>query len=195
MKENISIGEHILQVLAEKNPETIEQLVKLVRQKSDFSEKQILKCILSLQSEGKIKLEGASPAAKSSTCSIIISKIYWYLTTLIFTGITVFLVLQVPENAYPVVYVRYFFGSFFVFLMPGYALIRALYPAKRLGSLERIGLSICMSIALVCLDAFLLNFSPWKITVLSLILSLSLMTAMTAVIAVLREGRMDLRNQ
>ena len=187
MKENISIDELIMQVLAEKNLETIEQLVKLVQQKSDFSEKQILKCILSLQSEGKIKLKGASPAVKSSTCPIIISKIYWYLTTLIFTGITVFLVLQVPENAYPFVYVRYFFGSFFVFLMPGYALIRALYPAKRLGSFERIGLSICMSIALVCLDAFLLNFSPWKITVLSLLLSLAASVYAFATIAFLRE--------
>lgn len=186
MKENISIGEHILQILAEKNPETIEQLVKLVRQKSDFSEKQILKCILSLQSEGKIKLNDATPIAKSST-NAILRRAYWYWATLIFTVVTVLLVLRVLENVYPIVYVRYFFGSLFVLLMPGYALIRALYPDKRLDSIERIGLSIGMSIALVCLDAFLLNFSPWRITLLSLISSLSAVIIVFATAAVARE--------
>ena len=186
MSVGSSIDERILQTITEKNPKTIEQLVELVGQKADFSEEEILKCILSLQNEGKIELKGTSPAAKSSTYAIL-SRAYWYWTILIFTGITVLFVLQIPENAYPIVYFRYFYGSFFVFLMPGYALIRMLYPAKKPGNVERIGLSIGMSIALVCLDAFLLNFSPWKITVFSLTLSLSLINVTFATIGVLRE--------
>jgi len=190
LKENVSmdksVDECILQIITEKNPETIEQLVELVRQEIDFPEKEILKHTLSLQSEGKIRLKKTSPATKFSAYTIT-SRAYWYWATLIFTGVTVLLVLQVPENAYPIVYVRYFFGSIFVLLMPGYALIRALYPAKRLDGIERIGLSIGMSIALVCLDAFLLNFSPWKITVLSLVLSLSAFITIFATIALLHE--------
>jgi len=188
LKENVSmdksVDECILQIIREKNPETIERLVELVRQEVDFSEKEILKHILLLQSEGRIRLKGTSLAAKSSTYAIL-SRAYWYWATLIFTGVTVLLVLEVPENAYPIVYARYFFGSLFVLLMPGYALIRALYPAKRIDSIERIGLSIGMSIALVCLDAFLLNFSPWKITVLSLVLSLSLLITIFATVGII----------
>jgi len=180
-----SIDKHILQAIARKNPETVEQLVELVRRKDNFSEEEILNRILILQNEGKITLK-KTPISKISTYTIL-GRAYWYWATLIFTGITVFLVLQIPENAYPIVYARYFSGSFFVLLLPGYALIRALYPAKRLDNIERIGLSIGMSIALVCLDAFLLNFSPWKITVLSLVLSLSALITVFATIAVARE--------
>lgn len=64
---------------------------------------------------------------------------------------------------------------------------RALFSAKNLDIVERIGLSIGMSIALVCLDAFLLNFTPWRITLLPLVLSLSLLIVIFATIAVLRE--------
>lgn len=180
-----SIDKRILQIIAGKNPETIGQLVELVRQEIGFSDKEILEHILILQSEGKITLKRTS-VAKFSAYTIL-SRAYWYWTALIFTGVTLFLVLQIPENAYPIVYARHFFGSFFVLLLPGYALIKALYPAKRLDSIERIGLSIGMSIALVCSDAFLLNFSPWKITLLSLVLSLSAFITVFATIAVTRE--------
>jgi len=180
-----SIDKHILQAIARKNPETIEQLVKFVKQEIGFSDKEILEHILILQSEGKITLKRTS-VAKFSAYTIL-SRAYWYWTALIFTGVTLFLVLQIPENAYPIIYARYLFGSFFVLLLPGYALIKALYPTKRLDSIERIGLSIGMSIALVCLDAFLLNFSPWKITNLSLVLSLSLLITIFATVAIICE--------
>jgi len=124
----------------------------------------------------------------------LLSRTYWYWATLVFTGITVFLVFEVPENAYPVVYFRYFFGSIFVLLMPGYALIRMLYPARKLDNIERIGLSIGMSIALVCLDALLLNFSPWKITVFSLVLSLSLIITILATVAIIYEYQAKIKS-
>jgi len=180
-----SIDKYILQAIARENPETTEQLIELVRREGDFSEEEIINRILILQNEGKITLK-KTPISKISTYTIL-GRAYWYWATLILTGITAVLVLLIPENAYPIVYTRYFFGSFFVLLLPGYALTRALYPAKRLDNTERIGLSIGMSIALVCLDAFLLNFSPWKITISSFILSLSLLIGILATVAILRE--------
>ena len=195
MKENVSmdksVDECILQIIREKNPETIERLVELVRQEVDFSEKEILKRILSLQIEGKMRLKTTFFEVSSYT---LLSRTYWYWATLVFTGITVFLVFEVPENAYPVVYFRYFFGSIFVLLMPGYALIRMLYPARKLDNIERIGLSIGMSIALVCLDALLLNFSPWKITVFSLVLSLSLIITILATVAIIYEYQAKIKS-
>ena len=182
-----SVDECILRIITEKNPETIKQLVELVRQEIDFPEKEILKHTLSLQSEGKITLKKMPDAATNFSSYILSRRAYWYWATLIFTGITLFLVLQIPENVYAITYARYFFGSFFVLLLPGYALVRALYPARRLDNIERIGLSIGISIAIVCSDAFLLNFSPWKITVLSLVLTLSAFIVIFATIAFTQE--------
>lgn len=185
-----TIDEYILQTTAGENPETIEQLVKLIHQKFHFSDEEILRHILLLQSEGKITLKKTPVAATKSSTSVVSSKAYWYWATLVFTGVTAVLALQIPENAYPLVYTRYIFGSFLVLLLPGYTLIKALFSAKKLDTIERIGLSIGMSIALVCLDAFLLNFTPWRITVLSLVLSLSLLIVVFATIAILRERQM-----
>jgi len=178
---------YILQKIKSENPETIEQLVKLVQQKFHCSDEEILKRILLLQSKGEITLKKKHVTTTKFSAYLVSSKTYWYWATLIFTAITGILVLKIPENAYPIVYARYFFGSFFVLLLPGHALVRALFPAKKLDTIERIGLSIGMSIALACSDALILNFTPWKITLLPLVLTISLLTVIFATIAFLRE--------
>jgi len=187
LSENQTMDEYILQTAKEKKPETIKQLIKLVQQRFHFSDEEILKHILRLQSRGKITLKEKTVAVAKFSAYMVSSKAIWYWATLIFTGLTAVLALQIPENAYPMVYTRHVLGSFLVLLLPGYTLIRALFPAKSLDIVERIGLSIGMSIALVCLDAFFLNFTPWGITLLSLVLSLSLVIVIFATIAVLHE--------
>jgi len=181
------MDDYILQTAEEKKPETTKQLVKIVQQRFHFSDEEILKHILRLQSKGKIMLKKKPIVTTKFSAYIGSSKAHWYWATIIFTSITAVLALKIPKNAYPMVYVRYVLGSFLVLLLPGYALIRALFPAKKLDIIERIGLSIGMSIALVCLDAFLLNFMPWRITLLPLVLSLSLLIVIFATIAILNE--------
>lgn len=179
-KKNLSmtnaIDETVLNATVVKNPETVEHLLNFVQQESNFSEETLLNRILILQNEGKIKLNRTSPSATS-----------WYWIVLLSACVTVFLVLQIPENYYLTIYARQFLGSFFVLMMPGYSLVKLLYPRKTIANIERIGLSIAMSMALTCLVAFILNFTPWKITLLSLVVSLSLVTIIFTNIAVLRE--------
>jgi uncharacterized membrane protein len=70
-------------------------------------------------------------------------------------------VFTVPEDAYPIVYLRYILGSIFILWLPGYTFIKALFPEKELDSIERIALSIGMSIALVPIIGLLLNYTPF----------------------------------
>jgi hypothetical protein len=80
---------------------------------------------------------------------------------------------------------RVVFGSIFTLFLPGYSLIEALYPrGDELTPLERLALSIGLSLALVPLVGLLLNDTPWGIrlnpvlTMLStLILTLLLVSA------------------
>src|SRR2546422_6641126 len=70
------------------------------------------------------------------------------------------IVLAVPD-AKPV---RVVFGLPFVLFFPGYALIAALFPRKQdLDTIERIALSLGLSIAVVPLIGLGLNYSPWGI--------------------------------
>jgi len=178
--EDQTIYEYILQTVVEKKPENIAQLITLVQQEFHYSDKEILRRILTLQNERKIALKKEPVATTKLSTYLVSRKALWYWATLAFTAVTAALVLEAPENVYPIVYIRYVLGTFFVLLMPGYAFAQALFPAKKLDAVERIGLSIGMSIALVSLDAFILNFTPWKITLTSIVWTLTLLIIILA---------------
>jgi uncharacterized membrane protein len=64
-----------------------------------------------------------------------------------------------------------------VLFIPGYGIIAALYPKKRdIELLERIALSFGLSIAVIPLIGFGLNFTPWGIRLDPIVVSLSLFT-------------------
>jgi len=52
-------------------------------------------------------------------------------------------------------------GILFLFLVPGYSLVSALFPGNQLlGIIERFAFSLAASIALVCLTGVVLNYTP-----------------------------------
>jgi len=69
-------------------------------------------------------------------------------------------VFTISENASLIVYARYLLGSIFVLLLPGYTFIKALFPTKELDEIERMALSIGMSLALVPITGLLLHHTP-----------------------------------
>jgi uncharacterized membrane protein len=87
----------------------------------------------------------------------------------------------------PLVYIRYFLGSVFVLLLPGYSLIKTLFPTKEIDNIERTALSIGMSLALVPLVGLLLNYTPWGIRLTPITLSLLALTTLLTATAVIRE--------
>jgi len=64
-----------------------------------------------------------------------------------------------------------------VLFLPGYALIAALFPSKNdLDGIERLALSFGLSIAVVPLIGLGLNFTPFGIRLVPIIVSLSVFT-------------------
>lgn len=102
--------------------------------------------------------------------------------------LTIFLVLYVHSP--PFIYIRYILGSLFVLYLPGYALIEALYPrGDELEPLERIALSIGLSLALVPLIGLILNYTPWGIRLNPIIAALSITTEALISIATIKKFR------
>ncbi len=65
-------------------------------------------------------------------------------------------------------------GLILVLLLPGYTLVAALFPSgKKLDWIERLVLSVGLSIAVVSLLGLVLNFSPWGIRPVSVIITLT----------------------
>ncbi|MCC6010753.1 MAG: DUF1616 domain-containing protein, partial [Fervidicoccaceae archaeon] len=86
-----------------------------------------------------------------------------------------------------------FFGSLFVLFLPGYALVEALYPDEReLAPLERLALSIGLSLAVVPLIGLLLNYTPWGIRLEPVMASLAVFTLIMLMVASYRKQRLAL---
>ena len=98
--------------------------------------------------------------------------------------LTVLFVLAPVLNETPL---RAVFGICFVLFLPGYALIAALFPKKDdLDTIERIALSFGLSIAIVPLVGLGLNYTPFGIRLVPVLLSIALLTMGLCVVAYMR---------
>lgn len=82
---------------------------------------------------------------------------------------------------------RIIVGLPFVLFFPGYVLVLALFPSRvRLGSIERVALGFGLSIIVVPLIGFILNYTPWGLGVASVLGSVAAFIVITSVIAWIR---------
>jgi hypothetical protein len=190
------LEEIIIQVTKDQKPETVQQLIELVKQRLGIPEKQITNAIVDLQNEGRLRLLSRTRQSPHGFGDYLkTSDALWYWIMLILTLTAVTVVFAVPEEAVPIVYIRYVLGSFFVLCLPGYGFTRTLFPVqlpvktseKSLDTVERVALSLGLSIALVPLVGLLLNYTPWGIRLAPITLSLAAMTLVFATAGLIRE--------
>ena len=201
MAENLPLGKEqatqiILEAVKKEKPETTQQLVKLVQKKTALSTEEITRLLIQLESEDMLHFTKKEPALPPTFQAYLSSKkTVWYWVTIGLAWATTVAVFGIQENAFPAVYVRYALSIVSVLFLPGYAVIKTLYPFEvpvkidneYSDTIERVALSLGMSIALVPIVALLLNFTPWGIRLVPLGLSLLAFTVVFATAAVFRE--------
>jgi uncharacterized membrane protein len=190
------IKEYIIDVVKNSKPATLKELIQLIQQKYALSQEEITNLIFQLEKENIVNFTKSSEIQLGIKKTYIISKgILWFWLTLALSILTVVAVFVIPEDTYPLTYLRQFAGVIFVMLLPGYAFMKVLFPqkmpiataTKNIDMLERISLSIGLSIALVSIDGLILNYTPWGIRLTPITLSLFLLTVVLASIGVFRE--------
>jgi len=192
----MTVNEYIIQVVKDKKPETVEQLVKLVQLRWNMPEQEIMEHILRFQNEGKLVFKRSAIQLPSSTRGYLFSANgAWYWIIIGLALATTIMVFTISEEAFPIVYVRYVFGSVFVLWSPGYSLIKVLFPTKELDAIERVALSIGMSLAIVPLTGLLLNYTPFGIRPTPITLSLLVLTLGFASVAIIREHQALLKER
>jgi uncharacterized membrane protein len=78
-------------------------------------------------------------------------------------------------------------GIAFIFFVPGYVLVAALFPAKKaITLLERAGLSFGLSIAICPLVALFLNYTSYGVVLEPLLVGLAAVTLASVLLAVMR---------
>ena len=103
------------------------------------------------------------------------------LLTVLLTLLCLLFIFIPPLNESPV---RVILGLPLVLFLPGYSLIATLFPGKEdLGWVERITLSFGLSIAVVPLLGLVLNYTPFGIRLIPILISLSTVTIMLSLVA------------
>jgi len=177
----------IIQLIEDKKPRNFQQLVNLANEKFSIPEQKIIEHVLRLQSQGRISLIEQPTRSQKLAPYLKTEKASWYWVTVVLIIASVIAVFAIPENAYPIVYLRYVLGIILVLWLPGYSLTRALFPEKELDNIERTALSIGMSLALVPIAGLILYYTPWGIETIPVTLSLLALTATFATAAIIRE--------
>jgi hypothetical protein len=192
------LSDVILDTVEKDNPQTVDQLAIFVAKKTYYSRKEILAGITALQGEGKLSFsEPVQNASVDVRPYFLTSRANSYWLTVGLAILTTVCVFLIPADAFPFAYIRIGFGLVFILSLPGYSLVRALFPgalpvktsSETLDDLERLALSVGASLALVPLVGLALNYTPWGITLTSSVLALFVLTLLLSSIAVTREYR------
>lgn len=190
----VELDQLIIETVKENKPETVNQLIALMKEGRSLTDQQILEHIQRLQEGGKIHLNPASPV-QTFTAYVRSTHAAWYWITLALTAATIAAVYTIPPEVYPQAYLRNIVGIIFTLWLPGYAFVKALFPRqlpikasdKDLDTIERIALSVGISIALVPMVGLFLNYTPWGINLTPSTLSLAALTLAFATAALVRE--------
>jgi len=190
------LSEHVMQIVRTEHPETLKQLVELVQQEHPLPQQEIIEHILHLQNQGKMTFqEGTTLIPLTLKSYLLSSHSYWFWVIIALALATTTTVFVIPENTFPIIYARYLVGTAFVIFLPGYSFIKALFSTKELDNIERTGLSIGMSLALVSIIGLLLNYTSWGIRTTPVTLSLLVLTTVFATAALIREYEAALEAQ
>lgn len=189
------IEQRILQVIKEKKPENVKELLTFLQDELQISENELLKVMMKLQNDGKVTFQKQLPAPQNFLAHLKTERAYWYWLTITTAITTTIIVFMISEDFYPWAYIRNVLGAIFVLWLPGYTFIKALFPTKvpiktskkSLDTIERVALSLGMSLALVPIIGLLLNYTPWGIRLTPIVLSLLALVLIFSTAALIRE--------
>jgi hypothetical protein len=183
-----------LKLIEERKPETIRQLINLVKKEVEISEEKLFLIIQELEDEKKLQFDEL--IFPETVGEYVFSfRAAWYWIILFLSILAAFFTFTTPENLVPQIYARNVLGIIFVLYFPGFTLIKALYPLSVpfempsiiLDTIERIALSIGLSLAVTPIVGLILYYTPWGLNLAAVTLSLFAVTFVLANCAILRE--------
>jgi hypothetical protein len=188
-KNKDNLDQTLIKLVQEKKPTNVQQLVDLTKSEVLFvSEQKIMQHILRLESQGKLTLkEPLIQTPPKLSTYLKTTDATWYWISIILATTTALAVFTIHGNSNPLIYIRNILGSVFVLFLPGYSLIKLLFPKQEIGYIERIALSIGMSLAVVPITGLILNYTPWGIQTAPITLSLLFLTILFATAAMIRK--------
>ena len=177
-KVEIPLREQIIQRVKAENPRTVRDLFEIVRMRRlTLSEEDFVRTIGELKESGMLELELPAPKVDSYLAYLKLSDENAWFYLVVLATLTTFLAIYILPSTYPLITLRWIVGSIFVLFLPGYVTVQALFPeGEELDKIERLALTIGLSLAITPLIGLLLNYTPWGIRLDPIVVALSLFT-------------------
>ncbi len=165
---------------------TVNQLVEVVSREAGLPRSWVAYEVYLMWKRGELNIEH-EPLENAVMFLASVDGV-WYWVTLAITLASLAVVMLVKGG--PLMPIRYLLGAVSVLFMPGYSIVEALYPrGDELAPLERLALSIGLSLAVVPLVGLILNYTPWGIRLVPVVVSNTALTIALLTVAALRKAR------
>jgi Protein of unknown function (DUF1616) len=162
----------------------LEELVAEI-QADGMKREEAAKELYRLWEQGKVRISDPSPPRSFSGYLFGIQGLWFFGILAFLAGISL-LIYGIPALEM-MVYLRYLLGSVVVLYLPGYVVVEALYLNRReLDELERLVLSVGLSLTLVPLLALFLAYTPWGVSLASVFLLISVFVVTFGLLAAYR---------
>lgn len=113
---------------------------------------------------------------------------FWSVVTI--TVLTLVSIYFIPSSA-PWSTVRYIVGGAFILFIPGFSVLQLLFPTKDISNIERVALSLGLSLALVPLIGLVFAYTSFGISLHPLVIFLSLLCNSLLTIGTYRKFRIS----
>lgn len=192
--ETVDVEDLVLSVIRRRRPDNVQELILLVQKEVMITEDEVYKTLHKLEDQKRINY--VEPLFPITFRDYLFSfRSIWYWLVVAISIVCVITILLLTEDTYPLTYLRNAFGVIFVIFMPGYSLIKALYPITvplptrsiAIDSIERIALSLGMSLAIVPLLGLLLYYTPLGLNFLPTTFGILIITLASATYAISSE--------
>jgi uncharacterized membrane protein len=168
----MTIQDIIIKIINEYSPTSNFEVLNIAQKLYNISEEDAIKALLVLKKDKKITFINRNKETITTLTSFLLSKkSNWYKITLLISIISLLSSLLLNSNT-SLVYLRYFFGFIMIFFIPGYSILILIGLSNETDEIYLLTFSIGISIIVVSVISLVLNFSPFKMSYLSIIFSL-----------------------
>jgi len=182
----MTIENLILKAIGEGKASNVREVIGLLGGK--FTESELLEAVKRLEDKEEIELNHNIPAHYSFIQYLRNTDYNLWLCVVFLASLGTSATIYLIPSIYPLVIARWILGSLFVLFLSGYTLIEALFPKRGdLDAIERLALSIGLSLAITPLIGLLLNYTPWGIRPDPIIISLTIFTLTISLLAAHRK--------
>jgi glycosyltransferase involved in cell wall biosynthesis len=197
--KNNALEQIIDEIIRKEEPETVRQLIALIKVQENFSEEQIVTVLRNMESKNLVKLNSKSTVFPGFRKYLLSSSAVWYWLTLLIVFLTFLSIFVIPDFSV-LTLVKKTFAGLSIFLLPGYTLTIMVFKYKKASSEndtlrkeEFIFYSVLISLVFIPMSALLLDYTSLGVRLVPVVMisltSSSVFATIAAILDISNIGR------